>query len=126
MSKIHSVDTEYLEDADREFHIEVLKGGMNRLLFRSDRRADSELRIEILFMNVRYLSVGTQILNPQIRQLGRVKEYAHRVPWSIDSPDLLLFSIQGAAGEGLIVAGSMSVDKSNASPSDSSSFFMMD
>ena len=54
-----SDEVEVLDYSDRVFHLEVLRGGMNRLLFRSNRGATWPTRVEVIFMNVSYVAVGT-------------------------------------------------------------------
>ena len=127
MSAIHSADSGVVDQSDRVFHLEVLRGGMNRLLFRSNKSETWPTRVEILFMNVNFLAIGTLLHGPVITPLGPVAEHAERVAWLLNTPDdLSLFSIRSAEGDGLIVAGSLSLDESHASASDPSSFFMMD
>jgi len=126
LSKIHGVLDEYLDEAHRTFRVEVLRGGMNRLLFRSNRTNVLSTRIEILFMNVKYLSVATQLIGPQIRRVGDLREHADLVPWTVESAGLSIYSIRCVEGEGLLVAGSLSVEVSEASATDPSDFFMMD
>lgn len=40
---------------DRMFHIEIMRGGMNRLLLRSNPDDQKKSRVEILFMNVKFM-----------------------------------------------------------------------
>ena len=127
MSTTRSDELGFIDQSDRVFHLEVLRGGMNRLLFRSNMSETWPTRVEILFMNVKYLAVATVWHGPVIQRLGSLDECADRVPWSLDAPiEISVFSVRSHAGEGLVVAGSMALDESDASASDPSRFFMME
>lgn len=45
----------------RNFHVESLRGGMNRLLLRALPTADNPTRVEVLFQYVQYLQLPMQI-----------------------------------------------------------------
>ena len=121
-----SGDQEVIDFADRVFHLEVLKGGMNRLLFRSNRSSHFPTRVEILFMNVQYLSVGTSLDGLVVHDVGLVvddDEFAWRVG---NRADLHVYELRSSSGVGHVVAGSVTVEQSDAGPSEPSRFFMMD
>lgn len=44
-------------EIDREFHVEILRGGMNRLLLRSMPTEHTPIRIEVFFQYVRYMDM---------------------------------------------------------------------
>lgn len=127
MSTTRSDELGFIDQSDRIFHLEVLRGGMNRLLFRSNMSETWPTRVEILFMNVKYLAVATVLRGPVIQRLGSLEECSDRVSWSLDAPSgIAVFSVHSGDGRGMVVAGSMALDESNASPSDPSRFFMME
>jgi hypothetical protein len=112
--------------ADRVFHLEVLKGGMNRLLFRSNRSSVFASRVEILFMNVQYVALGTSLDGLAVRDVGAAEDWNDRV-WRIGQrAELRVYEVTSASGEGRVVAGSVTVDESDAGSGDPSRFFMMD
>jgi len=120
-------DLKVIDQSDRVFHLEILRGGMNRLLFRSNKSETWPTRVEILFTNVKYLAVATVLHGPVIRRLGSLDECLDLVPWGLDaSTELSVYSVRAGDREGLVVGGSLAVDESQASPSDPSRFFMMD
>jgi hypothetical protein len=109
---------------DRIFHVEVLRGGMNRLLLRSDRTSDFGNRVEILFMNVQYLATGTSFNGLRVRDIGPAT--GDDLPWGIYLPDeLRIFELVSSSGRGYLVGGSMAVQESDAGPAEPSSFFML-
>lgn len=112
---------------DRIFHIEILRGGMNRLLLRSNRNDQMRSRVEILFMNVKFMQLGTQFDGLVVRDRGPFMDHPERLSWRLEAqPGLHLYEVESSSGTGIIVAGSVAVDKSGADPSDPSRFFMMD
>jgi hypothetical protein len=123
---IPGADREVIDFADRVFHLEVLKGGMNRLLFRSNRSSVFASRVEILFMNVQYMALGTSLDGLVVRDVGAAEGWNDRV-WRIGQrAELRVYEVTSASGEGRVVAGSVTVDESDAGPGDPSRFFMMD
>jgi hypothetical protein len=115
-----------IDAPDRIFHVEVLKGGMNRLLFRSNRTATLPTRIEVFFINVKYLSLGTLLDGLTIRDQGQM-DNLNEFGWKITvSQPIRLFEVVSKSGSGTIVAGDVDADESDAGPSDPSGFFMMD
>lgn len=78
-------------------------------------------------MNVKYLALGTVLQGPVIERLGSVVECADQVPWLLAHPgDFSVFLVRSGDGEGVVVAGSIALDESDASASDPSRFFMME
>lgn len=115
-----------IEYADRKFHLEVMRGGMNRLLLRSNIGKTWDTRVEVLFMNVKYMSLGTTMDGLVIEDLGVLEEHRDAVPWTLPpSPGLHYFEVRSGSGTGRVVAGSVSIDISNDGPSEPSRFFMM-
>jgi len=114
-----------IDFADRVFHVEALKGGMDRLLLRSDRTSHSPYRIEVLFMYVKFLAIATTLEGLVIKDLGPLEESVWQ-GWRLDASDLRVFEVRSSAGVGCIVAGSVASQTSEAGPSDPSGFFMMD
>ncbi len=119
--------SDHLDLSGRIFHLEVLRGGMNRLLFRSNRSQSWPTRIEIFFMHVQHLAVPTRLEGPVVDRLGPLEEHGHLVPWRLPPDvDLSVYAVSTRGGRGFIVAAEMAVEESSASASDPSSFFMMD
>lgn len=117
---------EIIDYSDRRFHVEVMRGGMNRLLLRSNIQEPWDTRIEILFMNVKYMNIGTTMNGLIIEDRGAVQEHPEALPWKVASVvDQLLFEIRADEGTGIVVAGAVAVDISDAGPSAPSNFFMM-
>lgn len=120
----HSAEPDVIDFSDRVFHLETLKGGMNRLLFRSNRGSNSPTRVEILFMNVKYLALGTTLDGMTVRDICAT---GTGIGWRIGGPDdVHVYRVESSSGEGHVVAGSVTVDRSEAGPADPSRFFMMD
>lgn len=124
--KTHSADQTVLETTDRTFHIEVLKGGMNRLLLRSNRTPTHPTRVEVFFINVKFISLGTLLNGMRITDKGVVADPAD-LEWDIRaSQPLHLFEVWSGSGSGTIVAGGVETDESTAGPTDPSRFPMME
>jgi hypothetical protein len=120
---IHSGDL-VLNLPERVFHLEVMRGGMNRLLLRSNRTSDFRTRIEVFFINVKYMSIGTFFEGLVIERSGPM---ADRIAWQVGERDeMQTFSLFSTSGQGLIVASDVGTDESDAGPADPSGFFMMD
>lgn len=112
---------------DRMFHLEIMRGGMNRLLLRSNRNDQMQTRVEILFMNVQFMQLGTQFDGLVVRDCGPVMNLSVALGWRLEAdPELHLYEVESSSGTGTLVAGEVGVDESDAGPSDSSGFFMMD
>lgn len=117
---------ERIEYADRKFHLEVMRGGMNRLLLRSNVGKSWDTRIEVLFMNVKYMSMATTMDGLIIDDLGVLEDHQDDVPWALSpSRDLHYFEVRSGDGTGVVVAGAVAVDISGDGPSEPSRFFMM-
>jgi hypothetical protein len=123
---IRSGDPKVIDFMDRVFHLEILKGGMNRLLFRSNRSSSFPTRVEIIFMNVQYLSVGTSLDGLAVRDRGPAENWIDP-NWRLRQRDeIRIYEVASASGIGQVIAGSVGFDESDAGPSDPSRFFMMD
>lgn len=119
-----SADLDY---RDRVFHIETLRGGMNRLLLRSNRNSQWRSRIEVLFMNVKFMKIGTQLDGLIVKDRGSIDHWQESVHWRVSAlSELHIYDIESASGAGMVVAGSVTADSSEAGPDDPSHFFMMD
>ncbi len=122
----HSGDVRGIDFADRVFHLEVLKGGMNRLLFRSNRSLQFTTRVEVLFMNVKFLSLGTSLEGLVVQDVGAAEDW-DGLAWRLGQmTNLRVYEIRSASGEGYVVAGSVTSDESDLGPADPSNFFKMD
>ncbi|MDQ1748886.1 MAG: hypothetical protein QOD07_3149 [Frankiaceae bacterium] len=100
---------------------------MNRLLLRSNKSATWTTRVEIIFMNVKYVAVGTSLNGLVVEGLGSLEECSDRVPWRLDlSSEMSVYLLRSGSGDGIVVAGSVAVDESDAGPGDPSRFFMME
>lgn len=111
-----------IEYRERVFHLEVMRGGMNRLLLRSNRSATWPKRIEVLFMNVKYLAVGSTYEGLTVTQLIEWPD----IPWRIDYLDgINCYEIRSSSGVGIVVAGSVTAAESEYDPGAPSGFFMM-
>lgn len=110
----------------RTFEVQVLYGGMNRLLLRSERNDHFNSRVEVLFLVVRYLSLDMTVQSPSFRELGPI-DVLKDAPWGLgESPykdELSTFSIKSSASTGVVVARSMYIEETDAMPGDTSSFF---
>jgi hypothetical protein len=127
LSRTPSDGLEHLDYADRIFHVELFRGGMNRLLLRSNRSESWRTRLEVFFMYVQYMALPMRLHGPIIHRLGTVEDYRDAVPSQFEiDPDLLVFSVRSQAFEGVIVAGAMALDESELSASAPSNFFMME
>jgi hypothetical protein len=103
-----------------------MRGGMNRLLLRSNASDSHEWRVEVLFMNVKYMCIGTSMNGLIVTDGGPIDEKAAASYWRLSgSGDLRRYELESGSGNGVVVAGSVTVDISDASPSDPSKFFMM-
>lgn len=126
MSKIPSVEPTRINLSDRLFHVEILRGGMNRLLLRSNKSETWSDRIEIFFMYVQYMAIPMTLHGPVIEMLGRVDECRDVIPGSFAiNPDLKVYSVRSQGSNGLVVASALALDESTASASDPSNFPMM-
>jgi len=115
-----------LDYPDRTFHVEVLRGGMNRLLLRSNRTAQSGLRIEIFFMNVAHMSIGTTFEGLSIRDVTDEAPWDDEV-WHVRTArERRVFELTSRSGSGRVLAAAVAADESNLGPADPSAFFMMD
>jgi hypothetical protein len=111
----------------RMFHIEIMRGGMNRLLLRSNRNDQMPSRVEILFMNVKFMKIGVQFDGLVVRDCGQFVDDPGSLSWSLEpQPELHFYEVESSSGTGILVAGSVAVDESDAGASDPSRFFMMD
>lgn len=99
---------------------------MNRLLLRSNATESHEWRIEVLFMNVKYVCIGTSLDGLIVTDSGPVDEGTSKRYWILGASEgLRRYEVESSRGAGIVVAGSVAVDISDASPSDASRFFMM-
>lgn len=107
----------------RFFHLERLKGGMDRLLLRSYKTETWPTRIEILFMGVKFMHIGTRFEGLTITESHQIGA----IQWKIDYWDgLKRYEVDSSSGSGFVVAYSVSVAESEDDSRAPSRFFMMD
>jgi len=110
----------------RTFHLEIMRGGMNRLLLRSNIKAPWTTRLEIIFMNVKYMDIATTMDGPVLEDLGSAEQYLGTLPWTLKQDlDLHFYKIRAVNGTGYLVGGDMAIDESAKGPDEPSNFFMM-
>jgi hypothetical protein len=103
-----------------------MRGGMNRLLLRSNIKEPWTTRLELLFMNVKYMDIATSMDGPVVADLGPAEQHSTSLPWTIERDlDLRYYRIQAVNGTGYLVGGDMAIDESIKGPDEPSSFFMM-
>jgi hypothetical protein len=107
----------------RVFHVETFRGGMNRLLLRSWASDAHPTRLEVLFMNAKYICIPMSFDGLTIRD--STVELGPTDPIVVASTGLKVFEIASGETVGRIVAGSVAFAEDSGSPSDPSSFFMM-
>lgn len=107
----------------RVFHVEMFRGGMNRLLLRSWSSDAHSTRLEVLFMNTKYVCMPMSFDGLTIRDA--TSELGASDPFVLATPSLKVFEVESGGNVGRVVAGSVSYLEDCGSPSDPSSFFMM-
>jgi len=81
---------------------------------------------KVLFMNVKFLSLGTSLDGLVVEDVGAAEDW-DGLAWRVSQlANLRVYQIRSASGEGYVVAGSVTFDESDAGPADPSNFFMMD
>lgn len=109
----------------RIFHVEVLKGGMNRLLLRSHPTSVDPMGIEVLFMSVQYMQLGCDFDGLMVYKEGVTEDVA--APWTLDSYlEASRYRLRSSKGEGFLIAAAMEVRSAVVDPDAPSLFFMMD
>jgi hypothetical protein len=109
-------------DFFRVFHIELFRGGMNRLLLRSWATDNEPLRLEVLFMNVKRLCVPTAFDGLLIRGSTAGKRLDVRFA---DETAVQRFELVSQGETSWVVAGSVGYIEEKADPWEPSSFFLM-
>jgi hypothetical protein len=107
----------------RVFHVEMFRGGMDRLLLRSWASDAHPTRLEVLFMNTKFVCMPMSFDGLTVRDA--TSELGSTDPFVLASAGLKVFELASGGDVGRVVAGSVSYVEDNGSPSDPSSFFMM-
>ena len=63
----------------RDFHVEILRGGMNRLLLRSYPTADEPTRVEVFFQYVQYVEMPMSFRGLTVHRIASGQN-SHPVP----------------------------------------------
>jgi len=126
--RIPSDDSVLFERPDRTFRLYALRGGMNRLLFVSDKTDLSPVRLEVFFMYVQYLAVAMYLEGLTIRDVTpQYPDIATR-PWrirNVSDTDFSAFEIRSSNATGLIVASAISFGTSDAEASEPGEHFTL-
>lgn len=112
----------------RVFHVELFRGGMNRLLLRAMPTTDNSERIEICFFGVELVSIPMDFEGLTIEDSTEVD--ASLSPWAevlVRFPDRRIFRlISGGKLAGRVAAVECAYDFDEAPLGAKSMFFMMD
>lgn len=112
----------------RDFHVEVLRGGMNRLLLRSRPTETDPERIEVFFQYVQRLEVPMHFTDLTIED--STLEDGVSDPWAATLEDYSECRIWRLRSQGhvtgRIAAAACVVGRDHASNGSPSMFFMMD
>ncbi len=109
---------------ERSFHVELLRGGMNRLLLRALPTSEAQSRVEVLFQYVQHLDVpmsfGRLVIDDVTdAEAESVAEILERFP------ECRVYRVGGGARPGRIVAAACVVGEDHESPYAESMFPMM-
>ena len=109
----------------RSFHVEALRGGMNRLLLRALPTADHPTRVEVLFQYVQYLAIPMSFDGLEIADVTE-DERASVAPILQRFPECRVYRLNpGTDRSGRIVAAACVVGEDEAPSSADSMFPMM-
>jgi len=111
----------------RRFHVEAMRGGMNRLLLRS-WATSGEGRVEILFQYVRRLDIPMDFDGLSIQDA--TDEDGSQSPWAdvlVEFPECRVYRlVSGGRLVGRVVASACASGEDDEAASAPSMFFMMD
>lgn len=111
---------------DRRFHVEIFRGGMNRLLLRS-RRTESEGRIEVMFQYVLRMDIPMGFEGLTIEEMPQ--EELKKDSWVdllVELPEGKLFLLfSGANIVGRVFAAACGFGEDDEPDPAQSMFFMM-
>jgi hypothetical protein len=126
VSRIHLADGKTVS-FDRIFHLEMFRGGMNRLLLRAFKQ-DRQPRIDVMFIGVAYLDSRTDFEGLSISDLTGTDVAAGIVDrcCRIDIESRRIYELRDARGSGYVVAKSVGYIEDDGEPGEPSEFFMMD
>lgn len=113
---------------DRNFHVEILKGGMNRLLLRSLPCSAHPTRIEIFFQYVQYLEMPMKFSGVSIVNLDAKTSLSREIADVLRRfPSCRAFELTTLEGfTSYVVAASCSSCEDLEAADAQSAFFMMD
>jgi hypothetical protein len=111
----------------RSFHVELLRGGMNRLLLRSRPQGEHRTRVEVLFQYVQYLDIPMEFMALVVEDATDVdaRTYARTLDAFPECRVYRLTSTVAPSLAGHVVAASFGYGEDQAGASDESMFFMM-
>ena len=111
----------------RRFHVEVLRGGMNRLLLRAKPSAENPVRVEVLFQYVQHLDIPMSFEGLTIEDA--TAEDGLHAPWSdvlVGFPKCRVFRLlSGGRLVGRVIAAACSYGEDDAVAGAPSMFPMM-
>ena len=111
----------------RSFHVEMLRGGMNRLLLRAMPSANQTTRIEILFQYVQHVDIPMQFRELSIRDATReLKQQPKFLTLMQRFPECRIFCLESEGAEaGHIVAAACMFGEDSAAAGADPMFPMM-
>jgi hypothetical protein len=107
----------------RIFHVEAFRGGMNRLLLRSWATDVQPTRLEVLFMNAKFICMPMALEGLVIQDA--TAELGGTDPFARLATGLKVFVVVSGDYIGRVVAGSVGYVEDTGAPGDPSSFFKM-
>jgi hypothetical protein len=125
VSEIHSISRQCVA-FERIFHVELFRGGMNRLLLRSFKQ-DRGPRIDVMFIGVEYLDCRTDfdgLCISDVTGTDVANEINNRCR-RIDSDEQSIYELRDAHGVGYVVAKSAGYIEDDGESGQPSGFFMM-
>jgi hypothetical protein len=111
----------------RQFHVEMLRGGMNRLLLRAIPTKEKPTRVEVFFQYVQHIDIPMTFSGLTIRDMGRDETVRYRYGEVLRKfPECRVFQLEsGGAPVGEIVAAACVFGEDSASLGTESMFPMM-
>lgn len=108
----------------RSFHVEVLRGGMNRLLLRALPKPDAPSRVEVFFQYVQDLDIPMSFASLAIEDVTEA-ERDSTAPLLERFPECRVYRLTGGQRSGRVVAAACVVGEDEESPYAESMFPMM-